>query len=110
MMPEEGKAFLPELENRMGHNVRLDLRYIEESLAKNGTGYLVGSNITLADISMHFSVLFVLVRGLGAKWAEAELPHTKKWIKTLFARDGFQTAIAIGEDSMTLHRGLNLDQ
>ena len=106
-MPDEGKDALPELEQRLGNNVRLDLQYIEDSLAKKGSGYLVGNDLTLADIQLSFSVLFVLVRGLGAKWAEADLPHSKKWIKMLLAREACQKAIAQGEDSMTLGRQID---
>lgn len=107
MMPEEGKSALPELEQRLGNNVRLDLQYIEDSLAKNPSGFLVGDTLTLADIQLGFSVMFVLVRGLGAKWAEADLPHSKKWIKMLLARDACKRAIEQGEDSMTLQRQLD---
>lgn len=80
----------------MVHN---DLKYLEETLKNNKSGYLYSDNITLADIMVGFSAQFVLARGLGAKWADDTYPTIKDWIRRLRKREGWQRAVSRGEDS-----------
>ena len=101
-MPEEHRDALPELEKRLANNVKLDLQYIDDHLAQSTSGFLEGQDLTLADIMLAFSVQFVLVRGLGAKWAEPGYENIKAWIRKLQGRDGWQRATRNGEDSYTI--------
>lgn len=75
---------------------------MEDTLAESSSGFLVGSDLTLADIMLAFSAHFVLVRGLGAKWEEDGFPNVKKWINKLRRRDAWIRATEQGEDSYTL--------
>ena len=92
------------MEGNLAPNVNNDLKYLEESLASSSSGFLVGDNLTLADIMVAFSAHFVLVRGLGAKWDDDSYPHIKKWIRKLQARPAWQKAVESGEDSYTLDK------
>lgn len=79
-----------------------DLKYLEEELSRNPSGFLVGAGVSLADIMVAFSAHFVLVRGLGAKWSEDTFPNIKKWIRKLQAREAWKKAAQQGEESYTL--------
>lgn len=102
-IPEKYREeILPEYERKLADNVQNDLNYLESSLKANKSGYLVGDNLTLADIMVAFSAQFVLVRGLGAKWADDDYPTIKSWIRNLRKREGWQKATKQGEDSYML--------
>ena len=101
-MPEAHQDALPELEKSLATNVKLDLQYIDDHLAQSASGFLEGNDLTLAEIMLAFSVQFVLVRGLGAKWAEPGYENIKAWIRRLQGREGWQRATRNGEDSYTI--------
>ena len=101
-MPEEVRNALPELEEKLAININKDLKFLEDALAKNSSGYLVGGDLTLAEIMLAFSAHFILVRGLGAKWTEPTYPNIKKWLRRLQGRESWQRAAQQGENSYTL--------
>lgn len=101
-MPEGYEDALPELEKKLSGNVLNDLNYIEETLARNKSGFLVGKTLSLADVMLAFSVHFVLVRGLGARWDDKSYPGTKDWIRRLRKREAWQVAVKQGEEGYTL--------
>lgn len=89
-------------EDNLSVNVKKDLKFLEDALKSNNSGYLHGKDITLADIMVAFSAQFVLARGLGAKWENDDYPNIKDWIVRLRKRDGWQRAVQRGEDSYTI--------
>ncbi|KAK8253106.1 glutathione S-transferase C-terminal-like protein [Phyllosticta capitalensis] len=74
--PPEGLA---QMETGMSRNVENDFRWIEGELEKNPGGFLVGKEITAADIMMDFSVRFTLEMELGTK--KGQWPKTEEWLK-----------------------------
>jgi len=56
-----------ETEAGLQKNVQKDLEYLETELGKSNGKFLFGDEVTAADVSMHFSVSFILARELGTK-------------------------------------------
>ena len=75
----------------MSTNVVKDLDFLEKQLADNGTKYLVGDTVTIADCMMLFSVQFIFARELGTsgkKWEGIE-----KWVQRCEATASYQRAV-----------------
>lgn len=103
-LPDEAKSVLPQYEKALGVNVVNDLEYLENTVKTNGSGYIYGNDLSLADIMTAFSAQFVLARGLGAKWEDDSYPTVKDWIRRLMKRDAWKRAVNQGEDSYTLDK------
>lgn len=72
-------------------NVQRDLDYFEAELKKNGGSFLMGSEITLADCLMEFTVEFILTRKLGT--LGKDYPRLQQYIKDCHATDTLQKAL-----------------
>lgn len=65
-------------------NSELNLKFLEDHLAKNGTGFFVGDHLTAADIIYSFAF------ALGAKYIPADkYPELNKWIDSMRNRPAF---------------------
>ena len=85
---EEAQA---QIEEGMSKNVGKDMDFLEKELEKGGTKFLVGDEVTVADIMMHFGVAFTIARGLGTKgrtWKRVE-----EWIARCEDTDSYKRAV-----------------
>ena len=79
---EEGKKAVEEMEGKLGVNVVNDLAWLERELGSSTGMYLVGNEVTAADVMMHFAVEFTVERELGVKkegFAET-YPRLGEWL------------------------------
>lgn len=88
------------IEEGMGKNVQKDFDLLEQELGKSSGKFLLGDQLTVADIMMHFSASFILARGLGTKGKS--YPKVEQWIKDCEATESFQKAVK--------HTGYDLSQ
>lgn len=108
MLPEDSRAALPEMEEKLSRNVRNDLGWIEGHLKQQGTRFLMGNTVSVADIMMQFSIEIIYARKLGLNAQEAgeeggdgRWPETKKWLDRCMATDSFKRAVK--KSGYTLH-------
>ena len=72
-------------------------RVLDDILAKNGTGWLVGDKCTYADLSFY---LWGLAKDLAwpQKWDNAELPHYTAWMKSMAERPATKKTMALRQE------------
>lgn len=80
-----------ETERGMSVNVQKDFDWLESELQNSKGQFLLGENLTAADIMMHFSAHFILARGLGTKGKS--WPKVTEWLTACEAREGYKTAV-----------------
>ena len=95
-LPEAAKSSLPEMEKKLSVNVRKDLDWLEAGLGQSSGKFVVGDEITAADIMMQFSIHFISARKLGIKSLE-EWPKVEKWLKETFECKSYQKAVKATE-------------
>lgn len=75
----------------LSKNVVRDFDYLEAELGKSGGKFLLGDSLTAADIMMHFSARFILLRELGTQgktW-----PKVNRWLDECEATESYQAAV-----------------
>ncbi|KAI0146715.1 glutathione S-transferase [Pestalotiopsis sp. NC0098] len=99
-IPEDAKAALPEMEEKLAVNVRKDLDWVEGHLKQQGTKFLMGDEVSVADIMMQFSIEFIYVRHLGLtaeeageKGGDGRWPETKRWLDRCMSTPAFKRAV-----------------
>lgn len=93
-IPEAAREYLPEMEQGMAANVLNDFRWIEGALKeqkRKGSEFLVGSELSVADIMMGFSVEFILERKLGTE--RGGWPETEAWLGRMRGRSAYMRAV-----------------
>ncbi|GAB7345098.1 hypothetical protein MBLNU457_3498t1 [Dothideomycetes sp. NU457] len=88
------------IEAGMGKNVQKDFDLLEQELGKSQGKFLLGEQLTVADIMMHFSASFILARGLGTRGKS--YPGVERWIEDCEATESFRKAVR--------HTGYDLSQ
>lgn len=92
-MPKEGAQYVPELEAKFAPNVCGSLEWLEAEL-KDGPShgqFLVGTDLTAADIMMGFSIEIIFAMKVGTerqKW-----PMTSKWLANMMDRNAYKKAV-----------------
>jgi len=66
-----------------------DLCWLESEVT--GKQYLVGNELTAADIMMSFSIEFILSRKLGTEGGDWS--NTRKWLEGIQKTEGYRTAV-----------------
>lgn len=81
------------MEKALSPNVHNDFDWLEYELAHGASGgkYLVGNDLTIADITMGFSVEFILKRKLGTEGGN--WPHVEKWFEGVTQRAAYKKAV-----------------
>ncbi|KAM5515536.1 Glutathione S-transferase 1-like protein 2 [Fusarium oxysporum f. sp. phaseoli] len=92
-MPKEAVQYVPELEARFAPNVRVALQWLEAELecGPSHGQFLVGTNLTAADIMMGFSIEVIFTMKVGTerwKW-----PMISKWLANITERKAYKTAV-----------------
>jgi len=87
----DNKAAADQIEEAMSKNVQKDLDLLEEELGKSEGRFLLGDSVTVADCMMHFSLAFILARGLGTKGKQ--WPKIEKWIEHCEATSTYKKAV-----------------
>ena len=94
--PAQTDGTLDELETTLGANVMNDLNWLESEL-RHDKKYLVGENLTCADIMVAFSVQFIFARQLGLKQRDRtpqdDWKLVREWLKRMENEKGFVTAV-----------------
>ncbi|KAF2149968.1 glutathione S-transferase [Myriangium duriaei CBS 260.36] len=74
----------------LSKNIVGDLTLLEDELNKSKGKFLLGDQLTIADITVHFSVQFMLARGIdgGKKW-----PRLEQWLKDCESTEGYKKAV-----------------
>lgn len=81
------------MEKALSPNVQNDLNWLEAELSSNESGgkYLVGNDLTAADVIMGFSIEFIFVRKLGTEGGN--WPKIQKWLSGITDRDAYKKAV-----------------
>lgn len=96
-IPEPAKSdgkTLAEMEKGLAKNVQGDLDWLESELREEDGDFrefLVGDELTVADIMMHFSVQFIFARKLGIE--DKTWPAVERWLEGLEGLEGYQKAV-----------------
>ncbi|EXK77036.1 hypothetical protein FOQG_18245 [Fusarium oxysporum f. sp. raphani 54005] len=92
-MPKEAAQYVPELEAKFAPNVCGALEWLEAEL-KSGPSqgqFLVGTDLTAADIMMGFSIEIIFTMKVGTerqKW-----PMTNQWLADMMEREAYKKAV-----------------
>ena len=70
-----------------------DLDWLEEEYSAREGKYLVGDNLTAADIMVAFSVDFILAMGLAPQNTDQSWPGVRSWLAQCFAREPYRRAV-----------------
>ena len=91
--PEPAQQYVPEIEAGMSGNVQNDLNWLEGALKEQkskGNEFLVGNQLTVADIMMGFAIEFIFARKLGT--GDKTWPEIEAWLHRLLQRPAYKTA------------------
>lgn len=89
------RAALDKCESFMCNNVQNDLNYVESQLALNAHNaelYLVGTELSVADVMMAFSVEFTLKKNLGVQGRQ--WPLINRWLAGLEKRPAYAKSVS----------------
>ncbi len=81
------------MEKGMSVNVQNDFNWLESELDRGSGKFLVGDEITAADVMMMFSVEFILARGLGTKGCDTKWPKTREWLQACKDTEAYRRAV-----------------
>lgn len=92
-LPKPAAEYLPEMEKGLSANVHNDLNWLEDELSNSQSGgkFLVGNDITAADIIMGFNTEFIFARKLGTEGGS--WPHIQRWFAGIKERDSYKKAV-----------------
>lgn len=104
-LPKPAAEYLPEMEASLSPNVQNDLDWLEDELSTNGSQgssgaggeggekkFLVGDDLTAADIIMGFSIEFILSMKLGTKGGSG-WPRVHKWLDRIRESPSYRKAV-----------------
>lgn len=75
----------------MSKNVIKDFDYLQAELEKSSGKFLLGDKLTVADVMMHFSARFIILRELGTmgkRW-----PKVEEWLDLCEAQPAYKAAV-----------------
>lgn len=87
---QQHPEILNELEEKLSVNVQKDFDWLEQELGQSTGQFLVGNQVTAADIMVQFSIEFLLERGLGTKGKS--WPKINAWNARCKATETFKAA------------------
>ncbi|KAJ6095228.1 hypothetical protein N7486_005974, partial [Penicillium sp. IBT 16267x] len=85
------KSGLAEIESKLAVPVQKDFDWLESELGKTEGPFLLGDEVTAADIILAFSCQFIIASELGLEgksWT-----RINKWLASIEKRDAYQRAI-----------------
>ncbi|GAM90248.1 hypothetical protein ANO11243_082900 [Dothideomycetidae sp. 11243] len=74
----------------LNKNINANLTQLDEELNKSTGKFLMGDKLSIADIMMHFSVQFLLARGINAG---KEWPRLERWLKDCGSMESYKRAV-----------------
>ncbi len=77
------------MEKGLSTNVQNDLNWLESELADRE--WLVGDDVTAADVMMGFNTEFIFTRKLGTEGGE--WPNARKWLDRIQKREAYMKAV-----------------
>ena len=78
------------MEKALSVNVHNDLNWLESELS-DGRTWLVGGDVSAADIMMGFNTEFMFARKLGTEGGD--WPNVKKWLERVKGREAYLKAV-----------------
>lgn len=75
----------------MSKNVINDMNFLEETLKTSGGKFIMGNQLTAADVMMHFSAAFIIARELGIKGKK--YPEVERWLKDCEQTESYKKAV-----------------
>jgi len=81
---------LQKLEDGLAINVQKDLDWISEEIKGH---FLVGDQLTAADVMVAFSIQFIFARGLCGGKTAADWPKIEKWLKGCEGTESYRRAV-----------------
>ncbi|KAK7888049.1 hypothetical protein LTR67_009444 [Exophiala xenobiotica] len=88
-IPKAASEYLPEMEKGLSPNIHNDLNWLEGEVQDRQ--FLVGNDVTAADIMMGFSIEFIFARKLGTEGGD--WPNVKKWLEGLQQMEAYRKAV-----------------
>ena len=79
------------MEKGLAANVHNDLNWMESVLASDGREWLVGKDVTAADVMMGFNTEFIFARNLGTEGGD--WPYVRKWMERVKGREAYKKAV-----------------
>lgn len=96
---EKQPDVLEHLKKGLSVNVHKDFDWLESELGQSTGMFLVGNQVTAADIMVYFSARFILERELGTKGGN--WPKVNEWLARCEATESFKRAVE--KSGHTLH-------
>lgn len=90
-LKESNPEALKKMEEALSVNVQKDLDWIERELGASTGQFLVGNDVTAADIMMQFSCSFIFARELGTQGKE--WPKIKEWMQRCENTEAYKRAV-----------------
>lgn len=93
----ERDAVVKEVERKLSTNIHNDFDWLEGELKaqkERGSGWLVGSGLTVADVMLQFSVQFIMERKLGVGGrGEGKWPEVEAWLARTENEKAYKRAV-----------------
>lgn len=90
-----GSSVAPEAADKLhvglSAQVHRDFDWLEDELRRRDGKFLLGDNVTVADIMMGFSVAFIIKMGLGTE--QKTWPSINAWLDNIEATPTYQQAV-----------------
>jgi glutathione S-transferase len=89
--PARSDGTLAVVENALTPNITNDIDWLEAELKESKGRFLLGDEVTAADVMMHFSLSFMMTMELGTggrKWEGVE-----RWVRDCEESEGFKRAV-----------------
>lgn len=87
----QSSGAVDDMVTKLSANVRKNLDWVEATLDASTGSFLVGNDVTAADVMVKFSVDFILARELGSsggKW-----PKIDAWLRRCEDTDAYKRAV-----------------
>jgi glutathione S-transferase len=95
-LPQNHKDAWPEMNKVMSGNIHNALNWLDGHLKpihQEGGKYLVGENLTAADINMLFGLQLIYNRKLGLEGTDQRWEHVEKWIREMQEEESWKNAV-----------------
>lgn len=92
-MPKEGAQYVPGLEAAIAPMVRVAMQWLETELELGPSQglFIVGTDLTAADIMMGFSIETIFAMKLGTQ--SQDWPLISKWLANIKERKAYKSAV-----------------
>ena len=98
-------------EKALSANVQKDLDWLDAELAKSSSGWLVGEDLSLADIMVQFCIEFIFARRLGIRGeGKDRWKNVREWMDKCENSKSYKAAVAQTGYTLYPRTGVNWQQ